>query len=99
MVELVSDWDSTPTVVPYLEMNSRLVANVAEQVRRMPMAVDRAPDVDSPAEEPRCSTEMAMFTISSQRNVMSDLQPTRSWDLALLALGLRKGSLDGFSVL
>ena len=103
VVELYSIGTS-PDGRPYLEMEFCPVANVAEQVRRMPMAVDRALDVVI-----RLCGGVEML----HRNgyVHRDIKPANvmfdSYNYPVLGdfgvasrIGaLEKGSLDGFSVL
>ena len=103
VVELYSIGTS-PDGRPYLEMEFCPVANVAEQVRRMPMAVDRALDVVI-----RLCGGVEML----HRNgyVHRDIKPANvmfdsysypvlgDFGVAARIGALEKGSLDGFSVL
>ena len=103
VVELYSIGTS-PDGRPYLEMEFCPVANVAEQVRRMPLAVDRALDVVI-----RLCGGVEML----HRNgyVHRDIKPANvmfdsysypvlgDFGVAARIGALEKGSLDGFSVL
>ena len=103
VVELYSIGTS-PDGRPYLEMEFCPVANVAEQVRRMPLAVDRALDVVIGL----CG---GVEMLHRNGYVHRDIKPANvmfdsysypvlgDFGVAARIGALEKGSLDGFSVL